>query len=186
MKVMGYIASPRKEGNTARIVNSILEGAGEKGAETKAWYSGDLDIKPCRGCLGCAIGNGCVVRDDMQPLYAALKESDTLVLGAPIYMGQMCAQAKIFIDRLFAQITPRFSPRFKEENTGKKLILVFTQGNPDPLMFREYIDYTKKMFQLLEFVVADVQVITGTRNGPVSDRKDLLASMRGIGAALVS
>ena len=53
MKIIGFIASPRKEGNTAWIVNKILEGAKEQGAETQSWYFSDLDIKPCQGCLGC-------------------------------------------------------------------------------------------------------------------------------------
>jgi len=81
-------------------------------------------------------------------------------------MGQMSAQAKVFTDRLFAQITPRFSPRFKEENAGKKLVLVFTQGNPDPDRFKEYYKYTEKMFRLLEFDVRAVRVIAGTRTTP--------------------
>jgi len=36
MNIIGIIASQRKEGNTAFIVNKILEGAKEQGAETKA------------------------------------------------------------------------------------------------------------------------------------------------------
>ena len=186
MKISGFIASPRKEGNTAWAVNMILDGAKEQGAETHTWYSGDLDIAPCRGCLGCVRGDGCVQNDDMQKLYSALKETDVLVLGSPIYMGQMSAQAKIFMDRLFAQITPRFSPRFKEENAGKKLFLVFTQGNPDAGMFKAYIDYTQKMFQMLEFDVKGVQIVTGTRSGPACERQELHAAMKAIGSSLIS
>ena len=164
MKIIGFIGSPRKEGNTAWAVNKILEGAEEYGADTQAWYSGDLDIKPCKGCLGCVKGGKCVISDDMQKIYDALEYADVLVLGSPVYMGQMSAQAKIFTDRLFAQITPRFSPRFKEKNAGKKLVLVFTQGNPDPDMFKIYFDYTKSMFQLLEFDVKGLYVVAGLRN----------------------
>jgi multimeric flavodoxin WrbA len=101
-------------------------------------------------------------------------------------MGQMSAQAKIFTDRLFAQITPRFSPRFKEENAGKKLVLAFIQGNPDPGRFQTYYDYTKNMFQLLEFDVEYVVVITGTRSEPAGERKELRAAMKEVGASLVS
>jgi multimeric flavodoxin WrbA len=128
----------------------------------------------------------CVINDDMQKIYTTLKDADALVLGSPVYMGQMSAQAKIFTDRLFAQITPRFSPHFKEENAGKKLILVFTQGNPDSDMFKEYFDYTKKMFQLLEFDVKGLHVIAGTRKEAARERKDLPALMNDIGAALVN
>ena len=186
MKIIGFNGSPRKEGSTAWAINKILEGAKEKGAEIRVWHSGDLDIKPCKGCLGCVQGGGCVQNDDMRQLYDELKEADALVLGSPIYMGQMSAQAKIFTDRLFAQITPRFSPRFKEKNAGKKLVLVFTQGNPDAEMFKVYIDYTKSMFKLLEFDVKEALIIAGTRNGPARERKDLHPTLKEAGLTLAA
>lgn len=187
MKIIGFIASPRKEGNTAWIVNKILEGAKEQDAETQSWYFSDLDIKPCQSCYGCKKGDrGCIINDDMQKLYDAIEHADALVLGSPVYMGQMSAQAKIFTDRLFARFSPRFSPYFKENAAKKKLILVFTQGNPDSGLFQVYFDYTKNMFQLLEFDVKEVQVVAGMRNEPAHERKDLHTVMKDIGSSLVS
>jgi multimeric flavodoxin WrbA len=187
MRVIGFIASPRKNGNTAWIVNKILEGAKEQGAETQSWSCSDLDIKPCRGCLGCKQGDlRCLINDDMQKLYDALEHADALVLGSPVYLGQMSAQAKMFTDRLFAQHSPRFSPHFKDRNAGKKMLLVFTQGNPNSGMFQVYFDYTKYMFQLLEFDVKGLHVVAGTRNEPAHERKDLHTAMKNIGSSLVS
>ena len=189
MNIIGFTASPRKEGNTAWSINKILEGAQEQGAETRSWSCSDLDIKPCRGCLCCHKGEqnrGCVINDDMQPLYDALAQADALILGSPIYMGQMSGQAKIFTDRLFAQISPRFSPHFKENAVKKKLILVFTQGNPDPGMFQVYFDYTKYIFELLEFDVAEVVVVAGMRNAPAHEQKYLHTAMKDIGSSLVA
>jgi len=186
MKIIGFVASPRKTGNTAWTVNKILEGAKENGAETEVFYSSELDIKACKGCLGCVKEGKCVIDDDMQKLYIALKSADALVLGSPLYMGQMTAQAKLFTDRLFAQITPRFSPRFKEENVGKKLVLVFTQGNPDVSMFQPYYDYTKKMFQLLEFDVKDMVIVAGMRSESAHEKKDLHDAMKNVGTSLIA
>jgi multimeric flavodoxin WrbA len=188
MKIMGFIASPHKKGNTAWIVNQILEGAKENGAEIRSWCFSDLDIKPCRGCLGCHEDNarGCVIKDDMQKLYNAIEQSDAIVLGSPVYMGQMSAQAKIFMDRLFAQISPRFSPHYKECAVKKKLILTFNQGNPDTSLFQQYIDYTQHVFEMLEFDVKMGPVVAGMRNGPANEIKDLPAALKDIGAALVS
>ena len=189
MRIMGFIASPRKEGNTAWIVNKILEGAKEQGAETQSWYFSDLDIKPCSGCLSCHKGGdrGCIIHDDMQKLYDAIEHADALVLGSPIYMGQMSAQAKIFTDRLFARISPRFSPHFKEKENAakKKLMFTFNQGNPDSGMFQMYIDYTNHIFQLLEFDVKEVPVVAGMRNGPARERKDLHTVLKDVGSSLV-
>lgn len=185
MKVIGFIASPRKKGNTAWIVNKILEGAKERGAATQAWYCSDLDINPCRSCYGCKQGElRCIVNDDMQKLYDALEHADALVLGSPTYMGQMSAQAKIFTDRLFAEYHPRFSPQFKER-ASKKMVLLFNQGNPDPGLFQSYYEYTKNMFQLLEFDVR-LHVVVGMRNEPAQERKDLPVALKDIGSSLVS
>ena len=67
MKVIGFSGSPRKNGNTLWVVEKILDGAKQTSAETILFSSSDLDIKPCRGCLGCVNGgNGCVIKDDME------------------------------------------------------------------------------------------------------------------------
>jgi multimeric flavodoxin WrbA len=196
MKIMGFTASPRKKGNTAWTVDKILEAAKEQGAETQSWYSSDLDIKPCLSCYGCRQGDlagertRCIIKDDMQKMYDALEQAGALVLGSPVYMGQMSAQALIFTDRLFGsseQYQPRFHPGFKEKDAPKKkLILVFTQGNPDSGKFQVYYDYTKSMFQMLEFDVKDVVVVAGMRNGPAHEREDLHTAMKDAGASLVS
>jgi hypothetical protein len=61
---------------------------------------------------------------------------------------------------------------------------VFTQGNPDPGMFQVYFDYTKHMFQLLEFDVEGVQVVAGMRSEAAHERKDLHTAMKEIGLSL--
>jgi multimeric flavodoxin WrbA len=121
----------------------------------------------------------------MQKIYDALEHADAIVLGSPIYMGQMSAQAKIFTDRLFARFSPRFSPFFKENVVKQKLILSFNQGNPDADLFKPYIDYTKHMFEVLEFDVKEVPTITGLRNGPACEKEDLRTSLKDYGSALV-
>lgn len=189
MKIIGFTGSPRKQGNTAWIVDTILEGAKEQGAETQSFYFNDLDLNPCLGCLCCHKGDGdggCIINDEMRKIYAAIDDSDAIVFGSPIYMGQMSAQAKIFTDRLFAQISPRFSPHYKEKAVKKKLVLVFSQGNPDSALFQVYIDYTKHIFELLEFDVEDVVIVAGTRNEPAHAKKDLEASLRKVGSSLAS
>jgi multimeric flavodoxin WrbA len=184
---MGLVGSPHKTGNTAWIVNQILEGAKQQGAQTQSYSSSELDIKPCRGCLSCHNNGdqGCVVNDDMQKLYAAIEDADAIVFGSPIYMGQMSGQAKIFTYRLFAAISPRFSPHYKEKAVKKKLALTFNQGNPDASLFQTYIDYTKHMFEMLEFDVILVPVVTGMRNGSAHEVKGLGSVLKGVGSSLV-
>ncbi len=186
MNIIGIIASQHKGGNTNFIVNKILEGAREQGAETEHFSFSDLDIKPCRGCWACHKGDqGCVIKDDMDKIYDAISHADAIVLGLPIYMGQMSAQGKIFTDRLFARFSPGFSPFFKEKSVKQKLILSFNQGNPDAGLFKTYVDYTKQMFEVLEFDVREMPVVTDLRSGPACEREDLSVSLKNFGSALV-
>jgi hypothetical protein len=53
-------------------------------------------------------------------------------------------------------------------------------------MFQVYFDYTKHIFQVLEFDVKDVVVVAGMRNEPAHERKDLDTVMKDIGSSLVS
>jgi len=66
-------------------------------------YLNGLKIKPCQGCYGCKKkdSKGCVVKDDMQPLYPKIVASDALVIATPVYWFNMTAQTKIFMDRCF-------------------------------------------------------------------------------------
>jgi multimeric flavodoxin WrbA len=185
MKIIGFSGSPRKSGNTSWAVEKILDGAKQTGAETILFSSSDLDIKPCRGCLGCVNGgNGCVIKDDMQKIYAELKDADAIVFASPVYMGQMTGQAKVFMDRLFSVNTPRFSPHYKKQEVKKKLLLVFTQGNPDKTKFLTYFNYTKQLFEMLEYDVKDTIIIAGTRTTEAKYIEGLGESLSTIGMKL--
>jgi multimeric flavodoxin WrbA len=120
----------------------------------------------------------------MQKIYDELEQADALVLGSPIYMGQMSAQTKTFFDRLFAQYRPRFSPQFVKR-TPKKLVLVFSQGNPNINLFQIYYDYTKASFKILDFDVKDTLVVNDTRSQPASEQVNLNNSIQNIVLQLI-
>jgi len=187
MKIVGFSASPRAQGSTAWVVDTILEGARDRGAQVRFWSAAGLDLQPCRACFACKTKDRrCVIHDDMPPVHASILEARALVLGAPIFMGEMSAQAKIFIDRLHPFFAPRFSPTFQEKNAGKALVLAFVQGNPDPEMFRVYVDYTRHMFQTLEFDVQETVVVAGTRSVVAQEQGGLHERLKAIGASLAS
>ena len=187
INIVGFSASPRPRGVTAWVVHTILEGAREQGAHVSSWNSAGLDLQPCRACFACRTGGRrCVVQDDMPPVHASVLDAQALVLGMPIFMGQMSAQAKIFLDRLHPLFAPRFSPTFQEKNAGKALVLAFIQGNPDPELFWAYIDYTREIFQTLEFDVRETLVIPGTRSAMPQEQDGLHARLKAIGASLAS
>jgi multimeric flavodoxin WrbA len=177
IKVLGLVGSPKVDGNTSRLVNAVLEGAAEKGAETVIYNLASLDIKGCDACGKCQETGCCVIDDDMQTLYREIQEADTVVLGSPVYMWQMTAQTKLLIDRMTAFLKPNSSSRLD----NKKLILVFTQGIPDRDAFKPYFEYTAGLLYYLGFDVLDTIVAAGTDKLEVAFRPQLLEKARDFG-----
>lgn len=105
MKVIAINGSPRKQWNTATLIGKALEGAASQGGETELVHLYDLTFKGCISCFACKLKGGksygrCVVQDDLTPLYARIREADALILGSPIYLGDMTGQMRSFLERL--------------------------------------------------------------------------------------
>ena len=109
MKVTVFNGSPRgRNSNTHRIVEPLLEGAREAGAETEEVFLVERDIKHCRGCFGCwgKTPGKCVINDEMCGLMDLFLESDCAGLGTPVYSMYMTGLLKNFMDRLLPLATP--------------------------------------------------------------------------------
>jgi hypothetical protein len=50
--------------------------------------------------------------------------------------------------------------------------------------FKESLDYTKKMFGMLEFGVRDAIIVAGTRSAAADDQKGLAERLKSVGAEL--
>jgi multimeric flavodoxin WrbA len=182
MKVIGVEGSPRKNGNTEKLVKTILESASGNGAETKFYKLTEMNISHCLGCFNCRETGTCVTNDDMQLLHKEIQSSDVIIIGSPVYMWQVSGQTKLFMDRLIPFIKPDFTTRLK----GKKSIfMVFTQGNPDENSFKLYFEYLENLFSFLHYDVKGTIVATGTRDkNDILQQTDLLEKAREIGKKL--
>ncbi len=99
MKVIGIYGSPRKGGNSDLLLDSVLRGAKDQGADVKRLHVRDLRISGCRGCDGCKETGNCVVEDDMQDIYHLLDDAGVIILSSPIFFYGMTSQIKALIDR---------------------------------------------------------------------------------------
>lgn len=93
MVVLGIVGSPRKNGRTNRLIDAALEGA-SKGEATKKIYLVDYEIKPFTG-LG---GTDEAFRYCPEELSRICEEADAIVLGAPVYWGDINGMTKDFMD----------------------------------------------------------------------------------------
>jgi len=101
MKILGINSSPRgKHSRTLKLVDAVLDGAKERGAETELVDIAALDIRYCLGCQVCYAEGECVQEDDLAELVDKMLSADGIVLGSPVYMHSVTAQLKTVIDRM--------------------------------------------------------------------------------------
>jgi len=101
MKVIGVNASPRgKDSNTLRLVNGVLAGAKDNGAETEYVDLYTLHIGYCTACGTCYAKGECTLLDDFSDLFDRLMNADGIVLGAPNYIDSVPAPMKALFDRM--------------------------------------------------------------------------------------
>ena len=115
MLILGIYGSPRKDGNTDRMLDAFLEGAASAGAEVERLYARKLKINGCLGCGHCDEHGECKVKDDMSKVYPLLDRADRIAIASPIYFYGVTAQLKGLIDRSQAV----FMRRELERKAGK-------------------------------------------------------------------
>jgi multimeric flavodoxin WrbA len=199
VKVIGINASPRKDANTATLVETVLNGAAAKGAETKRVDLRKLDMKPCIGCDRCKENLGhCVQKDDLTPLMEEMGTFDAIVLGTPVYWFHATAQFKTLVDRLYCYYGVEVDPETNEQKEilafppGKKVVFVTSRGDPEEK--KDYDLYYGFMNEWLKLVgmallASSIEFIHhyGSWNEKDAARKDaeIMARAESVGASLV-
>jgi len=105
IKIFGVSGSPRK-GSTDYIVNEALKYLEEKyGAETRYFPARGKHLNFCIHCDYCIRErSGCIHKDDMPEFYDGLEWADGIIIGTPVYQGNLSAQTKTMLDRYRAMV----------------------------------------------------------------------------------
>lgn len=156
-KLVAIMGSPHRNGNCSACVDAILEGAKQAGIESKKLILKDYDIGYCIGCRRCVETAKCVLQDDMDEVLGMVKDADIVLIATPIYICQVNALTKNFLDRMLPLTDSHHKPRFGR----KKLIMVYTYGAPIPFLFRQYIRLCGKSLKAMGLEIQKNLVISG-------------------------
>jgi multimeric flavodoxin WrbA len=133
MRVATILGSPRRHGNTAKVLQWIEGQLRADGHEIDHVDIIDYDVGGCRECLACKKGgkNGpelCLLDDDANGLFRRMAQADLILLAAPVFCWGFPAQIKGLVDRFFCLMDfdePRTDvPRLN----GKPISLLMTGG----------------------------------------------------------
>lgn len=185
MKVMAFVGSGRKGGNTSKIVDVICTGIKENGHSVEIYDLTELDNKGCRGCGACQANKVeyCAINDKMTALLPKIAEADCIIVGTPVYMVQVSGYTKNFLDRLFAFYV-------QSDNTikylpGKKYITVTCSGAPAEA-FKNVTEYMDQIFSGYSQMVNVGNIIAGNLTGKddILSQQEILKQAEEIGRKL--
>ena len=191
MKVLGFMASPRKGGNSDMLLDRFLEGARSAGAATEKINIYDCDIQYCQGChLKCWVNNDTCPRwrDDMDMLHDRMLASDLIVFSSPVYMGAPPAKLMAFFERSIDQKTVNLETLKVENNklSGKKAAVLQVNFFNDQayqklpmLVYERILSEVFKMNIVGSLGVADVR-----EPGDIAKKKESLQEAYNLGAKL--
>ncbi len=124
VKVLVINGSPRKNGNVAKLLHSVADNIA--GADIH-WYNvNDLKIHPCMGCMACRSKKACVLpEDDATMISREINDCEVLLMGSPVYWGNISGQMKLLFDRIVAVMMDEPECGFpKGLQKGKKAVVV--------------------------------------------------------------
>lgn len=128
-RVLIFMGSPRKEGNSTILAERAAQGAKRAGARVESFCLSRMNIRPCQACEFCRKKDspGCIQNDDMQTLYPKLRAADAIILAGPIYWFNISAQTKLLMDRLYA-----LGGDNGHALAGKRIGIILTYADADP------------------------------------------------------
>jgi multimeric flavodoxin WrbA len=131
MKIMTILGSPKKNGNTATILNALEEKLKNK-CEIERVNVIDKNIKGCLGCSSCQkirSEPGCVQKDDFAEIVNRMMNSDITIYASPVYCWDFTAQMKTLIDRSICLVKYFEPTKYLIDN--KRVILLTTCGGDE-------------------------------------------------------
>jgi len=177
-KILGFLGSPRLNGNTHVLMNEMLSTASSEGADIHILPLGGLVIGECLGCHACWKGRDCVLDDDMNDIIPRIVESDTIVFGTPVYWYGPTALMKGLIDR-FVYFN---CPENREKIRGKEAVIVVPFEENDPGAAELTVRFFETSLDYLEMNLVDKLIVPGvTRKGEVGEKREIVDKARLIG-----
>ena len=160
MKVMAINSSARTgsgESKTELMLNSLIAGMRQAGAEVELVNLREKKVRYCQGCFTCWTKTPgiCIHKDDMtNELFPKWVESDLAIYASPLYHFHVNAHMKTFIERTLPNLEPYLvpdetgatrHPRRYEKTPGAVFLSV--AGFPEMHIFDQLSSWARYIFK---------------------------------------
>lgn len=183
MKVVAFNGSPRKNGNTAYILNRVLDPIRKAGIDTELVQVGGTSIRGCLACGKCMEKKDrrCAVESDIvNSCIEKMAASDAMILGSPTYFADMTSEIKALIDR--AGFVSFANGGLFRRKVGAAVVAVRRGGGTN------VFDNMNKMFLMSQMIVPGStywNFVFGLNEGDAKNDQEGMANMANLGENIV-
>ncbi len=129
MKVVAFNGSARKDGNTAILLNLVLDELKAEGIETEMYTLAGKPIQGCIACFKCFENKDqrcAVTKDIVNECIQKMVEADGILFGSPTYFADVSAGMKALIER--SGMVARANTEMFKYKTGAAVVAVRRAG----------------------------------------------------------
>ncbi len=179
MKVVAFNGSSRKDGNTALLLNLVLEELKKEGIETELIQLAGETLSGCIACYKCAENKDqkcAVVKDRMNEYIVKMKEAQGILLGSPTYIADMTANMKALVER--STIVSKNNGDLFKRKVGATVVSVRRAGSTHVL---SSINYFFLLNQMIIPGSSYWNMAIGRNPGEVKDDAEGVRTMKTLG-----
>ncbi|MEE4166817.1 MAG: flavodoxin family protein [Desulfocapsaceae bacterium] len=179
MKVVAFCGSARKKGNTALLLDTVLEPLRQAGVETELVELAGSKIRGCKACMVCfkEKDGTCAIKGDMvNECIDKMTRADGIILGSPTYFADVSTEIKALIDR--CGMVGRANGHLYRRKIGASVVAVRRAGGIHAF------DTMNHFFLIGEMIVVGSSywnIGIGREKGEVAGDEEGMATMKQLG-----
>jgi multimeric flavodoxin WrbA len=133
MQIMTILGSPRRHGNTAKVLGWVEDQFRSDGWEVDRTDIVDCRVQGCGECMACKKGTVelCSIDDDANGLFQRMAAADLVLVAAPVFCWGFPAQVKGLLDRMFCLMDLAGERPVAPWRRGKPMGLLLTGGGEE-------------------------------------------------------
>jgi len=133
MKILTILGSPKKNGNTSKVLDIFEGNLKTQGHEVEKIHISDCNVNGCMECWACTKAldePGCIQKDDAIFIFKRMISSDAVVYASPLIGWDVSSQIKPLFDRHFCLVKGYGTQEQKSFIENKPVSLLITCMGP--------------------------------------------------------